>query len=186
MVDLILFKAMKRISNAGLCPVVRSYKKQSSRVRSGVFAIVIAVMSFGYLDAAESSDTGGHDLYIKIGDVVTYVPITQLKEKSTPQIVDIVSSAVERTIHGLSGLSPDQLKQALIIAKSDRCAAQILMRVQLIYSQAAHTGIDIETLVKLDNVFAANDMTTPKAADSADSSGVACTQEDSSSVVQLN
>ena len=151
-----------------------------------MFAIAIAVMSFGYLDVAESSDIGGHDLYIKIGDVVTYVPITQLKEKSKLQIIDIVSSAVERTIHGLSRLSPDQINQALTIAKSDVCAEQILMRVQLIYKQAAHMGIDIETLVKLDNVFAANDMTARKAADIVDSGGVTGLQEDRSLVVHLN
>ncbi|ADE38970.1 toxic anion resistance family protein [Candidatus Puniceispirillum marinum IMCC1322] len=186
MVDLGLFKAILRISNAGFCPVVRSFEKRSSRVRSGMFAIAIAVMSFGYLDAADSSDIRGHDLYIKIGDVVTYVPITQLKEKSKLQIIDIVGSAVERTIHELSGLSSDQINQARVIAKSDVFTEQILMRVQLIYKQAAHTGIDIETLVKLDNVFAANDLTARKAADMVDTGGVMGAQEGKSLAVQLN
>ena len=186
MVDLSLFKAMERISNAGFGLAIRSFKKQSSRVRSSVFVIAVAIMSFGYLDVAESSVIGGRDLYIKTGAVVTYIPITQLQAKSKPQIIEIISSAVEKTTQGLRGLSPDQINQALLIAKSDLCAEQVLERVQLIYSQAAHTGIDIETLVMLDNVFAANDMTTPKAADILDYDGVSGVQEDKSLVVKLN
>ncbi|MGB2318878.1 MAG: hypothetical protein ACPH74_02165 [Candidatus Puniceispirillum sp.] len=126
--------------------------------------VAVSLVCFSPSVAANSVSNA---LYIKAGDVVVYVPITHLKDKSNLQIVDIISVAVERAIHASDGLTSGQIKQAVTVAGSAAHANVIASRVQMIYAQAMSTGIDIETLVKLDNLFVTDELIASKSANMA-------------------
>ena len=137
------------------------------RVKAGIVAMVFVAMPLLCVNPSVAADSDSNALYIKAGDVVVYVPITHLKDKSNLQIVDIISAAVERAIHASDGLTSGQIKQAVTVAGSVAHADIIAMRVQTVYAQAMSTGIDIEKLVKLDNLFVIDELIASKSANMA-------------------
>ena len=137
------------------------------RVRAGIVAMMFVAVSLVCVNPGVATDSNSNALYIKAGDVVVYVPITHLKNTSNLQIVDIISVAVERAIHASDGLTSGQIKQAVTVAGSVVHADVIAMRVRTVYAQAKSTSIDIETLVKLDNLFATNELIGGKSANMA-------------------
>lgn len=130
--------------------------------RAGIIIMVMAVMLLGTTHVGEASNIDNGSLYVKAGDVVTYIPIEQLKDKANPQIVDIISRAVESAINKLDGLTSNQIEQAVAVARSRVHSDVIAIRVQTIYAQAELTNLDLETLVILDNVFATNELAISK------------------------
>ena len=72
--------------------------------------MVMAVLFLGGTHVGEAANIDNGRLYIKIGDVVIYIPVEKLKDKASPQIVDIISRAVENVINNLDELTPDQIE----------------------------------------------------------------------------
>ena len=137
------------------------------RVRAGIVAMMFVAVSLVCVNPSVATDSDSNALFIKAGDVVVYVPITHLKDKSNLQIVDIISAAVEKAIHASDELTSGQIKQAVTVAGSVAHADIIAIRVQTVYAQAKSTSIDIETLVKLDNLFATNELIGGKSSNMA-------------------
>lgn len=154
--------------------------------KAGIIAMVMAVMLLGGTHVGEAANIDNGRLYIKAGDVVIYIPIEKLKDKASPQIVDIISRAVESAINNRDGLTPDQIEQAVVVARSAAHADVIALRVQAIYAQARSTNLDLETLVILDNVFASDELAINKSANIAGSGVTRPVQDKKLFVVDVN
>ncbi|MBT6121982.1 MAG: hypothetical protein HOH48_01300 [Candidatus Puniceispirillum sp.] len=186
MVGLNVFRVGLYLHNYNVNPDFASFVSLCKRMGACIVATIIAVMLLGGAQLSHAADIDSGHLYVKVGDVVTHIPIIHLKEKSNPQIIDVISGAVERAISDNYELTPDQIQQAVSIARSMTHADEITSRVQIIYAQAQLTNIDIETLVRLDNVFAADELMTNKMTKSANFGISMYAQENKPSAGDIN
>ena len=168
MIGFNIFRKIKSPRNQRATLSAKSFASGCNMARRGVLAMIMALFFVGFAEVADASEVHSPKLYVRVGDVDTYVPIDLLKDKTKPQITDIISSVVEKAVNNADVLSPDQINQAVILAGSDVCADIIARRVQTIYAQAESTGVDIVTLVMLDNVFAADELAIYKASKGTD------------------
>lgn len=167
-------------------PVCRSFINVTSKLRLGIITLTVVTALLGGMNAGQASDSDTVTLYVRTGDVVTHVPIDRLKGKDNLQIIDIISNSVESAIDDSDGFTTDQVNQAVIIAGSMAHADSIALRVQTVYAQTKTTGIDVETLVKLDNVFAINEARVDKEAKATDFGVEMVAQDRKISVVSVN